>query len=64
MNLVHTIKGPIERALLSVEDLVTEENGTRVIATEWRHEGELVKRDVHVSILRGQPVFGDQKELG
>ena len=61
--LVHTTKGLIERDLLEVTDIVTEEDNARVIATEWRLDGELVKRDVHVSILRGQAMFGDQTTL-
>ena len=63
MNKVHTIKGPIDRDLLVVEDIVTEDAGTRIIATEWRLEGELVKRDVHVSILQGQALFGEQQPV-
>ena len=60
MSMVHTIKGLIPREKLVVEDIVTEEDNARVIATEWKLNGEIVKRDVHVVILQGQAMLGDQ----
>jgi hypothetical protein len=60
---VHTIKGLIDRALLTVTDIVTEEFNSRAIATEWHLDGELVRRDVAISILQGQALFGDQAEI-
>jgi len=60
---VHTTKGLIERDLLIASDIVTEEENARVIATEWHLDGELVRRDVAVSILQGQALFGEQAEL-
>jgi len=64
MALVDTIKGPIERDLLTVEECITEDDNTRCIATEWRLEGELVKRDVHVIVKRGLAAGGQQAQLG
>lgn len=64
MALVHTTKGLIERDLLTVEDIVTDEDNARIIATEWRLEGELVRRDVTVSVLRGHAFGGEQGEVG
>lgn len=61
--LVQTIKGLVERDLLEVTDIITEGDNDRAIATEWRLEGELVRRDVAVSILCGLSLSGDQAEF-
>ncbi len=63
MPQVHTTKGLIDRDQLTVEDIVSDEDNARVIATEWFLEGELVRRDVAVSILSGQALAGDAAEL-
>lgn len=63
MSLVHTTKGLIERGRLIATDIVSEEENSRAIATEWHLDGELVRRDVAVSILQGQALFGDQAEI-
>ena len=63
MSQVHTIKGLIDSALLKTTDIVTDEPNARVIATEWHLNGELVRRDVAVSILSGQALAGDQAEF-
>ena len=60
---VHTIHGLIDRDRLTVTDIVSEEENSRAIATEWHLDGELVRRDVAVSILQGQALFGEQAEL-
>lgn len=63
--LVYTTKGLIERELLEVKDIITETDNSRDIATEWYLEGELVRRDVAVSVLRPQSVLGiEQNNLG
>lgn len=65
MVKVHTAKGLIDRDLLTVEDIVTEDENARVIATEWRlKSGEMVKRDVHAIILSGLAVAGETQEIG
>lgn len=63
MGQVHTTKGLIERERLIASDIVSEEDNARVIATEWHLDGELVRRDVAVSILQGQVIFGEQAEI-
>jgi hypothetical protein len=63
MPLVDTIKGPIERDQLTVTDIVEEGPNHRSIVTEWRLDGEVVKRDCHVSILRGQALGGEQATM-
>ena len=63
MQLVNTTKGEIARDRLITTDIVSEEPGCRVIATEWHLDGELVRRDVWVSILKGQEVAGEQASL-
>lgn len=61
--LVYTTKGLIERDQLEIKDVVSEEDNARVMATEWYLNGELVRRDVNVNILRGQSVLGEQGEI-
>lgn len=57
---VYTTKGLVDRDLLTVADVVSDEPNARVTATEWRMDGELVRRDVHVNILAGQSLSGEQ----
>lgn len=52
--LVHTTKGLVERDQLNVKDITEEHDNARVTATEWYLNDELVRRDVHVNVLRGQ----------
>jgi hypothetical protein len=61
--LVHTTHGLLERGLLTTKDIVTDEENARVTATEWYLGDELVRRDVHVNILRGLSVTGEQGEV-
>jgi hypothetical protein len=63
MAHVLTTKGLIERAELEVDDIITEEENARVFATEWRHNGELVRRDVNVNILAGVQLAGEQETM-
>lgn len=63
MPLVETAKGLIERDLLVVKDIIEEGDNYRSIATEWFLDGELVKRDCHVMILRTQPMGGEQAKM-
>ena len=60
---VNTTKGLIERGLLDVKDIITDEDNARVTATEWCLDGELVRRDVHVNMLRGVELNAEQAEL-
>lgn len=65
MTKVQTIKGFIDRDLLMVEDIVSEDENSRAVATEWRTlDGELVRRDAHVMILRGHELSGAVQEIG
>jgi hypothetical protein len=61
--LIHTTKGLIERELLEVKDSITEEDNARVMATEWFLDGELVRRDVNVNILRGVDLSSEQAAI-
>lgn len=63
MSKVHTTKGLIDRDRLITKDIITEGPNDRSIATEWYLGGELVKREVWVSILSGQALFGEQAEI-
>lgn len=57
--LVQTIKGLIEKDQLVIKDIISEEDNSRIIATEWYLGDELVRRDVNVNILRGIDLFGE-----
>lgn len=57
---VQTIKGLIERDRLEIKDIIDERDNARVTATEWFLDGELVRRDVNVNLLRGQDLSGTQ----
>jgi hypothetical protein len=61
--LVHTTEGLVEREQLQTKDIITEEDNARVIATEWYMGEKLVRRDVHVSILRGQSLGTEQESM-
>jgi hypothetical protein len=64
MSQVHTTKGLIARDRLEVKDVVSEDENSRAVATEWFLDGEMVRRDVAVSILCGQSLAGDQAQIG
>ena len=61
--LVYTTRGLIEIEKLDVKDIIELHDNARVIATEWRLDGELVRRDVWVSVLRGQEALPDQAKV-
>lgn len=61
--LVHTTEGLVERDQLQAKDIITEEDNARVIATEWYMGEKLVRRDVHVSILRGLSLGAQQESM-
>lgn len=50
---VLTTQGELEMSALDVKDIVDIGDNHRKIATEYRYQGELVRRDVAVSMLRG-----------
>lgn len=60
MELVYTTLGLVPRNELDITDVTEWHDNARVTATEWRKDGELVRRDVHVNILRGLAVQGEQ----
>lgn len=63
MTLVITTKGLLDINLLTVKDEVFLEENSRVTATEWYYEGELVRRDVNVNILRGLETTNQQENF-
>ena len=50
---VQTTAGLVDKRELDVRDIVSTDDHSRVIATEWRLAGEIVRRDVWVNGLRG-----------
>lgn len=62
MAIVYTTKGLLPSEELEVRDFITLEDNARVTATEWFHQGEMVRRDVWVSALR--PVDAESQQAG
>jgi len=60
---VLTIHGLIDIDRLEIEDVVTTGDGYRKIATEYRLNGELVRRDVVANALRGPGMEGQPGKL-
>lgn len=54
---VFTTQGLIEYGELTVNDIVEIADNHRKIATEYHHNGELVRRDVVVNVFR--PLISD-----
>ena len=63
MTLVTTTKGDIDINMLVITDRIAVEGLTRVTATEWFLDSELVRRDINVNILCGQAFTGTQQGL-
>lgn len=63
MAQVLTTKGLVDRSKLEVKDIIEEHDNARVFATEWYLDGELVRRDVNVNILRGLEVAPEQQQF-
>lgn len=57
---VETSKGIFDRSELEVKDVIHETDDARIIQTVWTHNGEEVRRDATVSILRGLDVANTQ----
>ena len=51
MKVMTTI-GLIDREALTVKDIVSEDDNSRVVATEWYLGDELVRREAWVALLR------------
>lgn len=65
--IIETAKGLLDTNHLEVKDVVeTGDNGVpfRKIATEYRLDGELVRRDVSVTALRGIESQSLQGKIG
>lgn len=62
--LVHTTKGLLERDALDMKYAMQFHDNAHVVAVEWYHEGEMVRRDVHVSVLRGPEVQVSEGAIG
>lgn len=63
MMKVITAKGLIDLQDLEVHDVVSIEGNTRVTATEWFLNGELVRRDANINILSGLELGSEQESL-
>lgn len=63
-DLVQTTKGMVPFGELEVRDVIEVGDNSRVTATEWFLKGEMVRRDVHVNILRGLELAPSQGKVG
>lgn len=54
MTPVSTARGLLDRADLEVHDSITEDGQARYLVTQWYLNGELVRQDALVNLLRGQ----------
>lgn len=57
---VMTIKGLLPYDELEIKDIVTEEDNARVIATEYKYKGEIVKREAWACLLRPHRLFASE----
>lgn len=64
MRLVHTAKGDLPYDELEQREVRGEGANDVSIAREWYHGGELVRRDVWVTLLAGQEVNAQAGALG
>jgi hypothetical protein len=62
-QLIYTKDGLVPMSELEVKDVVEIHDNARVTATEWRRNGEIVRRDVNVNLLRGLEMSGAQANL-
>lgn len=62
-QLIFTTKGLLPLEELEIHDIIELHENARVIATEWRKDGEVVRRDVNVNILRGLDLNGSQATI-
>lgn len=60
---IQTTKGILDTKDLEVKDVISMEEGSRIIATEWFFNKELVRRDVNVNILIGLSLDGEQSQI-
>ena len=59
MNVL-TTKGLVAYEALALSDSFEIHPGARVHITEWRLDGELVRRDVEVNVLAPQSISSEQ----
>jgi hypothetical protein len=62
--LIYTSKGNLPIASLDYTTTAEVVNMNVVLAEEWRLEGEIVKRAVHVVPLEGLNIGAEQAQIG
>lgn len=62
--LVPTIKGEIEEGLLEKREGVLDNENEHTTWTEWWLDGELVRRDAHVTLKTALFAVGEAARLG
>ena len=61
---VLTTKGEIEFSDLAVQDIVEVGDNYRKVSVEYRLDGEIVKRSVHIDMLRPVGTCVEQGNIG
>lgn len=59
MRTVQTAKGLIPEDQLEVKDIRADGENDISLAREWYHQGELVRRDAWVTVLRGHTLTAE-----
>jgi len=59
-RMVDTTKGPIAFDRLVIKEVHASGDNDESIAREWYLDGELVRRDAWVTLLRGNPTRAEQ----
>ena len=60
---ISTTKGLIDIDQLEIVDNITLEDNARICSTEWYLEGELVRRDCNINVLRGLSLVSEATQL-
>ena len=64
MTEIFTTKGMMDEALLHRVDGGIDDEREHTVWTEYYHEGELVRRDVHVTLKEGLGMPFIQQDIG
>ncbi len=63
-EMIETMLGPLERRVLERRDTVIETERERTTRVEYWFMGQLVRSDVHITLLKGSIVAGAVGRLG
>ena len=64
MALIETKYGPMEEALLSYREEITDNDNEYTVAQVWERDGEIVKRSAHITLKQMPPMGGAAGSIG